>query len=277
MRRPGYVLPRSLIFAVLLLLGLASAAPALAFQEASPAAGTPAAEPAATEVVVQVEEPAASTPAAEEPQAADPVQGAAQSNVVTLVLWYANPLDAELIQLYPLALDANFVASPAANTASVGTVDFPEDGVSPPLVVVGDTTFQTYPRADGFIERWTWFDDFEGARPATLVMQLSGLDGTYQNYYGTGTFMSRDEGGAGGVLIVALRPPDLGAVAEEQAAEEVAAEDAAAVEAPAEEVITEEAPVEEVVEPPAEESGIVIEGEPAEPATEGVIEIEPEA
>lgn len=275
MRRPGYVAPRSLIFAVLLLLGLASAAPGLARQEASPAAGTPAAEQPAE--VVQVEEPAASTPAAEEPQTADPAQGAAQSNVVTLVLWYANPLDAELIQLYPLAIDTNFVGSPAANAASVGTVDFPEDGVSPPLVVVGDTTFQTYPRVDGFIERWTWFDDFEGARPATLVMQLSGLDGTYLNYYGTGTFMSRDEGGAGGVLIVALRPPDPGAVAEEQAAEEVAVEDAAEAEVPAEEVIAEEAPAEEVVEPPAEESGIVIEGEPAEPAPEGVIEIEPAA
>lgn len=267
MRRPGSAAPQLLIFAVLLLLGLAGATPALG-QEASPTAGTPAAEPQPTEVVVQVEEPAEG-----------PATAAAQSDVVTLVFWYANPVDADLIELFPIAVDQNFVASPAANAAPVGTVDFPEDGVSLPTVVVGDTTFETYPRADGFVERWTWFDDFEGARPATLVMQLAGLDGTYANYYGTSTFLSRDEGGAGGILIVALRPPDPEVVAEEDAvAEEAAAEapadDAAVEEAGADAVITEEQPVEEAEAPAEAESGIVIQ---EEPATDSVIEVEPEA
>ena len=124
---------------------------------------------------------------------------------MTLVLWYQNAADQDIIELYPLATDAGFVARPATGAAAVGTVDFPEEGI--PTVVVGDTTFETYPRPDGVIERWTWLDDFEGARPATLVMQLAGLDGTYQNYFGTATLVSRDEGGAGGVLTLALRPP----------------------------------------------------------------------
>ena len=85
------------------------------------------------------------------------------------------------------------------------------------------------------------------------------------------TMMSRDEGGVGGVLILALRPPSPEALAEQEAA---AAEEPAA-EAPAEEaVVVEEAPVEEVPveEAPAADEGIVIEGET--PPAEGVIEIE---
>ena len=58
-------------------------------------------------------------------------------------------------------------------------------------------------------------------------MQLAGLDGTYQNYFGTGTFVSRDEGGAGGVLTLALRPPSP-AAADDAAAEEASRDDAAA-------------------------------------------------
>jgi hypothetical protein len=249
MPRPGFATPGLLIIAILLLVSLTGPMPVAAFQDASPAAGTPTAAQPTPPPAPVVETPAA-TPAAA-PAAA------AQTDVVTLVLWYANAADADIIELYPLAVDAGFVASPAAGAAPAGTVDFPDDGVSLPTVVVGDTTFETYPRADGVVERWTWFDDFEGARPATLVMQLAGLDGAYQNYYGTATMMSRDEGGAGGVIIVALRPPSPEAVAEEDAA----AADAPVEEAPAEEVITEEAPVEEAVEPAADEGGIVIEGE----------------
>jgi hypothetical protein len=248
MRRPGYATPGFLIIAILLLVSFAGARPALAFQDASPAAGTPAPAPQPTQAPAPAETPAA-TPAA---APAAP----AQTDVVTLVLWYNNPVDAELIDLFPLSTDAGFVASPAQGAASVGTVDFPADGVTPPSVVVGDTTFETYPRPDGVIERWTWLDDFEGARPATLVMQLSGISGQYQNYFGTGTFMSRDEGGAGGVLILALRPPNPAAVAEEEAAAE---------EQPAEEAAAEEQPAAETADAAEADTGIVIEGEaPAE-------------
>ena len=195
MRQPGFTASGLLIIAILLLGGIAGVTPAAAWQEASPAAGTPAViEIQPTQAPAQPTTVPAATPAAP-----------AETDVVTLVLWYQNATNQDIIELYPLATDAGFVARPQQGAAAVGTVDFPVEGI--PTVVVGNTTFETYPRPDGVIERWTWLDDFEGARPATLVMQLSGVDGTYQNYFGTGTFVSRDEGGAGGVLTLALRPP----------------------------------------------------------------------
>lgn len=269
MRRSRFTAPGVLLVAVLLVLGMTNLVfmqgPVAAMQDATPDAATPAVietAPAPTAA------PQAAAPAAT-PEAAAPAP-AAQTDVVTIVLWYANAANADILELYPLATDASFVASPSTGAAAVGTIDFPEDG-SPPTVVIGENAFLTYPRADGVIERWTWLDDFEGARPATLVMQMSGQSGPYQNYYGTATMMSRDEGGAGGVLIVALRPPAPEAVAEQEAAaveeavavEEVPAEDVVvAEEAPADDVIVvEEAPVAEV---------------PAEvPADDGVIEVEP--
>jgi hypothetical protein len=236
MQRPGFAAPGLLIIAILLLVGMAGAIPAAARQDASPTAATPAIE-LESEPTQPAAEPAA-TPAA--PAAP------AQSDVVTLVLWYSNPLEQDFIELFPLAVDASFVAGPAPGLGGVGRIQFPEDG-SPPTVVVGDTTFETYPRPDGVIERWTWLDDFEGARPGTLVMQLAGLDGTYQNYFGTATMVSRDEGGAGGVLTLALRPPSP-AVAE-PAAEDAAPTTDEAAEAP----VTEDAAIaeEEAAQPEA--------------------------
>jgi nucleoid-associated protein YgaU len=260
MRQPGFTASGFLIIAVLLLVGLAGTAPAAAWQNASPAAGTPA--------VIEVQ----STQAPAQPTtvpAGTPVPPA-QTDVVTLVLWYQNAADQDIIELYPLATDAGFVARPQQGAAAVGTVDFPTEGV--PTVVVGNTTFETYPRPDGVIERWTWMDDFEGARPGTLVMQLAGLDGTYQNYFGTGTFVSRDDGGAGGVLTLALRPPSPAAANEATA--EPAAADAAAAEPAADEAVaaadqpdaTVEPGTEILTEPATEDEAPVTEGEaPAEP------------
>ena len=91
-------------------------------------------------------------------------------------------------------------------------------------MVVGDTT-ETYPRPDGVIERWTWLDDFEGARPATLVMQLAGVDGTYQNYFGSGPSSPGTKGVRG--VCSPWRYDPLSPAADEAAAEP-AAEDAAA-------------------------------------------------
>jgi hypothetical protein len=242
MRRPGFAAPGLLIIATLLLIGALGGTPALARQEASPAAGTPAAPPP-TQPPAPTAAPQAATPA--------PPAAPATTDVVTLVLWYANAADQDIIELYPLATTPTFVASQGTG-APAGTVNFSEDGVSPTTVVVGDTTFETYPRPDGSTDRWTWLDDFEGARPATLVMQLSGSNGTYQNYYGTATMMSRDEGGAGGVLILALRPPAPAAPAE-------------AAGTPAAEAAPEEQSA-EAAEPAADTGGIVIEGEATEPA-----------
>jgi hypothetical protein len=244
----------AMMLGLLLVFGFGSLATAAQIGTPAASPAVPTATPPPTPVVVSAN---AATPAAvpaATAEASQPAAGApaAQTNVVTMVLWYANAADSDILELYPLATDPNFVASQAAGPA-VGTVDFPEDG-SAPSVVLGETTFTTYPRPDGVIERWTWLDDIDGARPATLVMQLSGEGGAYQDYFGTATMMSRDEGGAGGVLILALRPPSPEAQAEQAAAAEAPAEDAAvAEEAPAEEaVVTDEAPAEDViVEEPA--------------------------
>src|SRR5918998_743383 len=217
MRQPGFMASGFLIIAILLLVGMTGAPPAAAWQDATPAAGTPAViEIQPTQAPPELTAVPAGTPAA-------PVE----TDVVTLVLWYQNAADQDIIQLYPLATDAGFVARPQPGAAAVGTVDFPVEGV--PTVVVGNTTFETYARPDGVIERWTWLDDFEGARPATLVMQLAGVDGTYQNYFGSGTFVSRDEGGAGGVLTLALRPPSPAAANEADGAAPTDADAAADV------------------------------------------------
>ena len=260
MRQPGFMASGFLIIAILLLVGMTGAPPAAAWQDATPAAGTPAViEIQPTQAPPELTPVPAGTPAA--PAATD---------VVTLVLWYQNAADQDIIQLYPLATDAGFVARPQQGAAAVGTVDFPEDGV--PTVVVGNTTFETYPRPDGVIERWTWLDDFEGARPASLVMQLAGLDGTYQNYFGTGTFVSRDEGGAGGVLTLALRPPSPAAA---EPAAEPATADAAADTPVADEAAAGAAEPDATVEPgtailvePEIEGEVPVTGDeaPAEPA-----------
>lgn len=264
MRRSILAARLAVMLGMLLVFGFSSITATA--QDSTPAASpaVPTATPPPAPVVVSAN---GATPTAEEtPQASQPAASApsVQTDVVTMVLWYANAADSDIIELYPLDTDAGFVATPGGGP-SVGTVDFPEDG-SAPNVVLGETTFTTYPRPDGVIERWTWLDDFEGARPATLVMQLSGEGGAYQDYFGTATLVSRDEGGAGGVLILALRPPSPEAVTDDTAAtegedaavvEEVPAEDAVIVEeAPVEDVIVEEAPVEDVIveEAPVEEA-----------------------
>lgn len=258
MRRPGFTATGLLSLAILFLLGMAGVlpAPVAARQEASPAAGTPAVTLQPTQAPAPTAQPAA-TPAA--PAAP------ATSDVVTLVLWYTNPVDQDVIQLFPLAVDANFVAGPAPGAGSVGTVTFPEDG-SVPTIVLGDTTFETYPRPDGVVERWTWFDDIEAARPGTLVMQAAGLDGAYQNFFGSATFVSRDEGGVGGVLTLAMRPPSPAAA--EPAAAETPADAAAAVEPPADAAADAAAEPDATVDPGTE---IVI-----EPPVEGEAPVEGE-
>jgi hypothetical protein len=118
----------------------------------------------------------------------------------------------------------------------------PETGL--PNVTIGENSFEGYLRFEGDVfERWTWLDDTEGFRPATLVIQVQGVAGVYQGYFGTATFISRDDV-AGGVIVLALRPPEAAAV-EGAAAEEAAAEEVVVEEAPVEEAPVEEAPVEE--------------------------------
>lgn len=183
----------------------------------------------------------------------------ATTNVKTLVLWYSNAPEGDFLTLHPLALTDMMVASLAEKDGkpeeSVGKVEFPDDAY--PIITLGDTVFEAYPRVEGDIaERWTWFDDYEFVRPATMVMQIAGIEGEYAGHYGTATFISRDEGGVGGVIVFALRPPADEAAAEEQTAatpepveptaepEPSATPEPAPTEAPTEEPVATEAPTE---------------------------------
>lgn len=189
------------------------------------------------------------------PTAATP-QPAGTTNVVTIVAWYSNDPSGEFLNIYPIRVDRGQVAGPEPNAAPIGRADFPDEGL--PTVTVGDSAFDSYARFEGDTpERWTWFDDSEGARPATLVLQVQGTGGQYQNYYGTATFISRADL-AGGVLILALRPPTPGgaeATATEAPAEAAPAEGAATEGAAEETVGTEEAPTDVMTEEGAGEDG----------------------
>ena len=182
------------------------------------AVGTPVAAPAATDA----------TPAATEP-VAEPEATSAPTDVITLVAWYALDESGEFLNVYPLATDAGQVA--AQNGDPIGQVAFPDDGL--PTVTIGDSRFDAYLRYEGDPnngQRWTWFNDEDGVRPATLVIQIAGVEGTYLDHYGTASLISRDEGSAGGVMVLALRPPDAAAVEEETDAAAEATEAPAATE-----------------------------------------------
>lgn len=197
-------------------------------QEATPTAGTPVAAPTAV-----------------------PTAAPATTDVVTLVAWYSNDPSGEFINILPIQTGADNVASADPNGEPIGRAEFPTPDAGLPSVSIGDTTFNAYTRYEGDIaERWVWTNDTEGIRPATLVIQVSGSGGAYQDYFGTATFVSRDDL-AGGVVILALRPPEPAAVAEAAAAEEAAVEEVPAEEVPVEEVPVDEAPVEEPTAEPA--------------------------
>lgn len=205
------------VLALLLVGSLAFPVLAVA-QDATPEASTPEPPPPA--------EPTAPPPPAETPA---PAPTAASTDVVALVAWYTLSASGNFLSLYSVQVDPTQVAGLAGEP--IGRADFPDE--APPTVILGDTSFQGYLRFEGDVnngQRWTWFDDAEGARPATLVFQIQGIDGTYRDYVGTATFVSRDEGSAGGVVVLALRPP--AGSAEAPPAESVEAPPAESVEAP---------------------------------------------
>lgn len=187
---------------------LGGGAPAALAQEATPAASTPVAVPT------------------EAPPAVEP----ATTNVVTLVAWYSNDPSGEFLNVLPIAVGPDRVASADPSGEVIGQIQLPNPETGVPSITIEENSFDGYLRYEGDVfERWTWLDDAEGFRPATLVIQVQGVGGQYQGYFGTATFISRDDV-AGGVLVLALRPP------------EAPAEEAPAEEAPVEEVPTEEDP-----------------------------------
>lgn len=193
-------------------------------QDATPEAATPAAPPV---VATAPADPTAP------PETPPPPPAAASTDVVALVAWYTLSPSGNFLSLFPLQTEPG---QPATSTGDpIGRADFPAE--APPTVILGDTSFQGFLRFEGDVNnglRWTWFDDAEGARPATLVFQIQAIDGTYRDYVGTATFVSRDDGSAGGVVVLTLRPP--GAAAEAPAPAE------SAEEPPAAEAVEEAAP-----------------------------------
>jgi len=228
MRRPGTVAFWLTAAALVALLGLAGPAQiGLAFQdaEATPPAATPA--------------PPAEAPPPPVESAATPAGSPATTEVVTLVVWYENDPSGEFINIYPMQVDDGQVAGRAADAEPIGRAEFPDPSVAAPSITIGETVYTGYLRFAGDVyERWIWENDEETNRPGTLVLQVAGEGGAYQDYFGTATFVSRDEGGVGGPLILALTPPIPAQPATEEApaAEEVPATDAETTDAaPAEE------------------------------------------
>lgn len=229
MRRFGSAAVRrwpALVLVLVLFLAAPLAAPTRA-QDATPEAATPAAPPV---VATAPADPTAP------PDTEPPPPAAASTDVVALVAWYTLSPSGNFLSFFPLQTEPGQPAAPSGDP--IGRADFPAE--APPTVILGDTSFQGFLRFEGDVSnglRWTWFDDAEGARPATLVFQIQAIDGTYRDYVGTATFVSRDEGSAGGVVVLTLRPPGVAAkdaapadsAAEPPAAE--GAEDAAPVDA----------------------------------------------
>jgi len=213
-------------------------------EAAAPTAVPPAVPEATTpppEVPTETAPPPAATalPAAEvvPATAATPVVPAvpeqvATTDVVTLVAWYQNDPTSEFINIFPILIDGGRLAGAEPGAAAIGRADFPDEGL--PSLSLGDTSFASYARSEGDIpERWVWFDDTEGNRPATLVIQVSGVEGTYLDFYGSATFVSRDDNGVGGPLILALQPPGPAVAAEpEPPAPEAVPAEGATTEAP---------------------------------------------
>lgn len=208
----------AMIAAICAALAQPAAATAFAAQ-ATPAAATPAdarptpppsnpSTPAGSAAVSSAPagSPVPTTQTAASAETPPPSTAAPATDVVTLVAWYANDPSGEFLNILPIDIDPALVAAGVTGSQPLGQADFPDEGA--PTVRLGETEFVSYPRSEGDIpERWTWFDDYEGARPATLVLQIEGQGGPYSGYFGAVTFISRDEGGVGGVIVFALRPP----------------------------------------------------------------------
>lgn len=221
------------LVALLAAVGLALPAAAVLAQSGTPVPAPTQAPAEPTQAPPAPTEAAAPAPT-EAPAAPAPTEAPARpatTDVVTLVGWYFNAPDGAFLDIVPLQVAGNGVAGRADNAKSIGKADFPDGDL--PTITWGDTTFTGYLRWEGdTAERWTWTNDTEGVRPATLVIQVEGKGGTYNGYFGTATFVSRDPE-VGGPLVIALRPPG-SATAEPTAAPEAAPADAAAQEAPTE-------------------------------------------
>lgn len=150
------------------------------------------------------------TPIAEEA----PTEAPADSGIVTIVMWYQQNEEGTILRLYPVASEdgVTYRRGKIENDTQGGRVVFEEernDGY--PRIRVGDgdyfDAYPVYPDDPTTAQRWIFFDDDPNLRPATMVMQIVGIRGAYEDWTGTATFVSRGTE-QGGIVVIAVRPPE---------------------------------------------------------------------
>jgi hypothetical protein len=162
--------------------------------------GTPAASPVAD-----------GTPVAEEEE---PTAEPAGSSIVTIVMWYQQTGGGLVLRLMPVTATDGIVMSRgrAEGEEQQGRIVFEEsrnDGY-PRIRIGNDDYFDAYPVYPGdptSAQRWIYFNDDPEARPATMVMQIEGIRGDYEGWFGTATFISRGTD-RGGIVVIAISPPE---------------------------------------------------------------------
>lgn len=138
---------------------------------------------------------------------------AATTQIVTLVGWYTYNEERDVLELGPLETNDFLVAGPGELTerSLTGTVDFDAEANDDlPRIRLGETildAFPVVPDDPATTNRWLYFDDVAGERPATLVMQVSATAGPYEGFTGTATFVSRIQTPSSGVIVIVLEPP----------------------------------------------------------------------
>lgn len=159
-------------------------------------------------VFAQEATPAASPVAEEQTPVAD-----AQPRIVTLVCWYQRAADGELLELLPLVISPTYVATAGQLGPEnlTGTVDFTasKNKGGQPRITLGDSIFDAYPLEEGnydTVQRWFFWDNIEGERPAVLVMQVDTDRGPYKGAQGMAIFSSRAEDGSGVLTIILYLP-----------------------------------------------------------------------
>jgi hypothetical protein len=168
--------------------------------------GSPVASPVAEDPTPEATEEDEAAPEDEGEQAEE------TSPIVTMVFWYQQNNTGEILYLSPIEYDG-FVATQAepADESEEGRIVFEEsrnDGY--PRIRVGeDTYFDAFPLFEedpNTVQRWLYYEDDANIRPATMMMQITGIRGDYEGWFGTATFISRG-GDQGGILVIAISPP----------------------------------------------------------------------
>jgi hypothetical protein len=158
--------------------------------------------------------PVATPEATEETTGETPATPEASQNIVTLVAWYSPDQTGDLLVLSPIRTSPTYIASAGEVTDQdlTGTVNFTEErnkgGL--PRIRLGDSIFDAAEVVEGdrdSVQRWLFYNDEDGARPATLVIQITADQGPYEGATGTATFVSRADDSTG-VLVIVLYLPE---------------------------------------------------------------------